>query len=137
MQLYVGVEFLFPLAKPKRSFQNLTETRPGKRVFLSSFCFPKVVKMATKNENRLTKKTFTHKNDLDYNFFHCENVSKGCNHFLGKKILLFGNVELPQTTTNHRKPLITPSQTSQTSAKTPTNDMNYSFIPYLGYLKMG
>ena len=49
MQLCVGVKFLSPLAKPSRSFQNLTETPPGKRVLLSSFCFPKVVKMATKN----------------------------------------------------------------------------------------
>ena len=47
----------------------MTETPPGKRVLLSFFSFPKVVKMATKNENRLTNKTFTPKNDLDYNFF--------------------------------------------------------------------
>ena len=39
--------------------------------------------MAThKTENRLTNKTFTPKNDLDYKYFHCESVSKGCNHFL-------------------------------------------------------
>ena len=85
MQLCVGVEFLFPLAKPIRSFQNLTETPPEKRVLLSSFCFPKVIKMATKNENRLTNKTFTPKNDLDYKFFQRGNVSKECNHFPGGK----------------------------------------------------
>ena len=85
MQLSVGVEFHFPLAKPSRSFQNLTETPQGKRVLLSSFCFHKVVKMATKNENRLANKTLTPKNDLDCKFFHCENVSKRCNHFLGEK----------------------------------------------------
>ena len=77
MQLCVGVEFLFPLAKPSRSFQSLSETPPGKRVLLSFFCFPKDVRMAPKNENR--NKTFTPKNDLDYKFFHCENISKGCN----------------------------------------------------------
>ena len=48
MQLCVGVEFLFPLAKPSRSFQNLTETPSGKRVLLSFFCFPNVVRMAPK-----------------------------------------------------------------------------------------
>ena len=69
MQLCVGVEFLFILAKPSKSFQNLTETPPLKRGLLSSFCFPKLVKMATKNENRLTNKTFTPKNDRDYKFF--------------------------------------------------------------------
>ena len=43
--------------------------------------------MATnKIENRLTNKIFTPKNDLDYKFFHCENVSKGCNHFFGEKV---------------------------------------------------
>ena len=31
MQLCVGDEFLFPLAKPSRSFQNLTETPLGKK----------------------------------------------------------------------------------------------------------
>ena len=39
-----------------------------------------------KIENRITNKTFTPKNDLDYRFFHCGNVSKGCNHFLGEKV---------------------------------------------------
>ena len=87
MQLCVGVEFLFLLAKASRSFKNLTGTPPGKRVLLSSFCFLKVVKMPAKNENRLiTNKTFTPKNDLNYKFFHYENVSKGCNHFLGAVI---------------------------------------------------
>ena len=87
MQLCVGVEFLFPFAKPSRSFQNLTETPPGKRVLSPSFDFPKVVKKATqKFENRLTNKTFTPKNDLDYEFFHCENVSKGCYHLFSEKI---------------------------------------------------
>ena len=82
----VSVEILFPLAKPSRSIQNLTETPPGKRLLLSSFCVPKVVKMATKIENRLTNKTFTPKNDLDYKVCYCENVSKGCNYFFGEKV---------------------------------------------------
>ena len=85
MQLCVGIEFLFPLAKPSRSFQNLTETPPGKRVLLSSFCFPKVVKWPQKIENRFTNKIFTPKTDPEYKFFHCENVSKGWNHFFRKK----------------------------------------------------
>ena len=35
-------------------------------VILSSFCIPKVIKSATKkNENRLTNKNLTPKNDLD------------------------------------------------------------------------
>ena len=86
MQWCVGVEFLFPLAKPSRSFQNLTETPPGKRVTYLKLCFfLKVVKMATKMKHRVTNKTFTPTNDLDYKFFHCENVSKGCNLFLGEK----------------------------------------------------
>ena len=57
MQLWVGDELLFPLAKPSRSFQNLTETPLGKKGFYHPFASQKVVKMATKNENRLTNKT--------------------------------------------------------------------------------
>ena len=84
--LCVGVELIFPLAKPSRSFQNLTETLQGKRVLLSPFCFPKVVKMATKIEYRFNILNFYYQNDTDYKFFHCENVSKGCNHFHGGKV---------------------------------------------------
>ena len=51
MQLCVGVEFLFPLAKPSRSSQNLSETPPGKRVL-------SLLSKSRKNghtiENRLT-----------------------------------------------------------------------------------
>ena len=72
LQLCVGDEFLFPLAKPSRSFQNLTEKSALIILLLS-----KSRKEGPKNENRLTNKTFTPKNDLDYKFFHRENVSKG------------------------------------------------------------
>ena len=69
MQLCAGDEFLFPLAKPSSSFQNLTETPPGKRVLLSFFCFSKILKVATeKKENRLTNKTFTPKTILATSF---------------------------------------------------------------------
>ena len=81
LQLCVGDKFLFPLAKPSRSFQNLTEKSALIILLLS-----KTRKMPTKNENWLTKKTFTPKNDLDCKFFHCGNVSKGYNHFLVDKV---------------------------------------------------
>ena len=86
MQLCVGDEFLYPLAKPSRSFQNLTETPPRKRVLLSSFCFPKVVKMATKNESRLTNKTFTPNNDLDHKFSIVKMLARDVTIFSGKKV---------------------------------------------------
>ena len=77
-----GDEFLFLLAKPSRSFQNLA---PGEKE-CSYHPFAKCRKNGRKkNENRLTNKTSTPKNDIDYTFSHCENVSKGCNHFLGEK----------------------------------------------------
>ena len=80
LQLCVGDAFLFPIAKPSRSFQNLT-----KKSALIALLLSKSRKNGQNNENRLTNITFTSKNDLDYKFFHCGNVSKGCNHFLGEK----------------------------------------------------
>ena len=88
MQLCVGDEFLFHLAKPSRSFQNLTGTPPRKGVLLSSFCCPKSRKWPYKIENRLTKKAFTPKNDLDYKGFHCEMLARDLTIFAGKKFLL-------------------------------------------------
>ena len=86
MQLCVGDDFLFPLAKPSRSFQNLTETPSGKKRAPTILLLSKSRENGHKKiENRLTNKLFTPKNDLDNKFFHCENVSKGCNEFLGEK----------------------------------------------------
>ena len=81
LQLCVGDDFLFPLAKPSQSFKNLTEKSALIILLLS-----KSRKNGQTIKNRFTNKTFTPKNDLDYKIFHCENFSKGCNHFLEENV---------------------------------------------------
>ena len=59
VEFRVGVEFLFPLAKSSRSFQNWTET-PQEKSALIVFLLSKSRKNAqTKFKNRLTNKTVT------------------------------------------------------------------------------
>ena len=86
MQLCVGDEVLFPLAKPTRSFQNLTEKSALIILLLS-----KSRKNGHTQKRKwviITNKTFTPKTDLDFKFYHCGNVRKGCNHFFGEKTFL-------------------------------------------------
>ena len=89
MQLCVGDEFLFPLAKPSRSFQNLTETPPRKTVLLSSFCSPEVVKMATKTlKIGLQIKLLLSKMILTTNFSIVKMLARDVTIFSGEKFLL-------------------------------------------------
>ena len=79
--LCVVDEFLFPLAKPSRSFQNLTETPPRKRVLLSSFYFSNVV-----NENRLTNKLLLGKMILTTGFSIVKMLARDVTIFSGEKV---------------------------------------------------
>ena len=79
----------FPLAKPSRSFKNLTKTPPGKKCSNHPFDFSKRRKKPQKIENRLTNKTFTPQNDLDYEFSIVKMLARDVTICFSRKKIMF------------------------------------------------